>query len=117
MSVTASGLYGLSLEKVFIDTLGESLEAEDNKELLVTDTHTPNFDTHNFRDDVTDEVSGTNYSAGGVAVNHPGRGSAAQRSGNGSSRRISIIWTSTWTSWCWAARCSPTMARPASAAC
>ena len=68
MSITASGLYGLSLEKVFIDTLGESLEAEDNKELLVTDTHTPNFDTHNFRDDVTDEVSGTNYSAGGVAV-------------------------------------------------
>ena len=68
MAITASGLYGLTLEKMFIDTLGESLEAEDNKELLVTDTHTPNFDTHDFRDDVTNEVTGTNYSAGGVAV-------------------------------------------------
>ena len=68
-SITASGIFGLSLEKMLIDTLGESLEAEDNKELLVTDTYTPNFDTHDFRDDITNEIgAGGGYSTGGVAI-------------------------------------------------
>ena len=51
MSITASGFYGLSLEKCLIDTLGESLEAEDNKVALVQDAYTPNFDTHDFFND------------------------------------------------------------------
>ena len=68
MGITASGFYGLSLEKMLIDTLGESLEAEDNKVLMVTDSYTPNFDTHDFRDDITNEVTGTGYTAGGVAI-------------------------------------------------
>jgi hypothetical protein len=68
MAITASGVYGLSLEKMLIDTLGESLEAEDNKVLMVTDTYTPNFDTHDFRDDITNEVTGTGYTAGGNAL-------------------------------------------------
>ena len=67
-TVTASGLYGLSLEKMLIDTLGESLEAEDNKVLMVTDSEAPNFDTHDFRADITAEVTGTNYTAGGTAI-------------------------------------------------
>ena len=68
MAVVASGLYGLSLEKMMIDTLGESLEAEDNKVLMVTDTEAPNFDTHDFRADITAEVTGTGYTSGGVAI-------------------------------------------------
>jgi hypothetical protein len=68
MSITASGLFGLSLEKALIDTLGESWEAEDNKVLMVTDSYTPNFDTHDFRDDITNEVTGTGYSSGGIAL-------------------------------------------------
>lgn len=68
MSITASGLYGLTLEKIFIDTAGQSLEAEDNNELLVQDLYTPDFNLHDFRDDVTNEVTGTGYTAGGVAV-------------------------------------------------
>jgi hypothetical protein len=68
MAITASGFYGLTLEKMFIDTAGESMEAEDNKGLLVTDSYTPNFDTHDFRDDITNEVTGTNYTAGGAAI-------------------------------------------------
>lgn len=67
-AVTASGLFGPSLEKMMIDTLGESLEAEDNKELMVTDSEAPNFDTHDFRADIAQEVTGTNYTAGGVAI-------------------------------------------------
>ena len=35
--------------------------------MLVTSSYTPNKDTHDFRDDVTNEVSGTVYTAGGVA--------------------------------------------------
>jgi hypothetical protein len=37
------------------------------KALLVTSAYVPNKDTHDFRDDVTNEVSGTGYTAGGVA--------------------------------------------------
>ena len=37
------------------------------KAMLVTSSYTPNKDTHYFRDDVTNEVSGTGYTAGGVA--------------------------------------------------
>lgn len=68
MAITAAGWFGLSLEKMMIDTLGESLEAEDNKVLMTTDTYTPNFDTHDFRNDITNEVTGTGYSAGGTAL-------------------------------------------------
>ncbi len=68
MAITGSGLYGLSLEKALNDTLGESWEAEDNKVLMVTDSYTHNYTTHDFRDDITNEVSGTGYTAGGVAL-------------------------------------------------
>lgn len=36
--------------------------------MLVTSTYTPNKDTHDKRDDVTNEVTGTGYTAGGHAV-------------------------------------------------
>lgn len=35
------------------------------KAMLVTSSYTPNKDTHDKRDDVTNEVSGTGYTAGG----------------------------------------------------
>lgn len=37
------------------------------KVMLVTSAYTPNKDTHDKRDDVTNEVSGTGYTAGGAA--------------------------------------------------
>jgi hypothetical protein len=68
MAITASGFYGLSLEKALIDTLGESLEAEDNKIALVNDSYTPNFDTHDFHADLTNEIAnGGGYTTGGDA--------------------------------------------------
>lgn len=36
------------------------------KTMLVTSTYSPNKDTHDKRDDVTNEVSGTGYTAGGA---------------------------------------------------
>jgi hypothetical protein len=71
MAVTASGLYGLTLEKMMNATSlpTNGLESETAvKVLMVTDSETPNFDTHNFRDDITAEVSGTGYTAGGVVI-------------------------------------------------
>ncbi len=68
MAITASGLYGLTLEKQLIDTLNQSYEAETHKVLMVTDTYTHAYDTHDFRDDITNEVTGTGYTAGGVTL-------------------------------------------------
>jgi hypothetical protein len=68
MTITASGLYGLTLEKFFNNGTAESLEAEDNKVLMVTDTEAPNFDTHDFRNDILAEVTGTGYTLGGAAL-------------------------------------------------
>jgi len=36
------------------------------KVLLVTSSYSPNKDTHDRRDDITNEVTGTGYTAGGV---------------------------------------------------
>jgi hypothetical protein len=68
MAVTTAGHYGVTLKKQLIDTAGQSMEAETHKELLVTDSYTPDFTVHDFRDDVTNEVTGTGYTAGGVTV-------------------------------------------------
>lgn len=68
MAITASGLYGLTIEKMLIDTLGESLEAEDHTLSLVTDTYTPAFDTHDFHADLTNEITGGNYAADAVTT-------------------------------------------------
>jgi hypothetical protein len=69
MAITASGYFGLTLEKQLIDTLGDSLEAEDQNITLVSDSATPNFDTHDFWNDLNaNEVTGTNWAAGGVAL-------------------------------------------------
>jgi hypothetical protein len=69
MAITQSGYFGLTLEKQLIGSTTESLEAEDNKITLVSDSATPNFDTMDFWDDLNaNEVTGTNWSAGGVSL-------------------------------------------------
>lgn len=71
MSITASGLYGLTLEKMMNATSlpSSGLESETaTSALLVNDSYTPDFDAHNFYDDITNEVTGTGYSAGGVTL-------------------------------------------------
>jgi len=54
-----------------MDDLAEGridLDTDTFKVMLVTSSYTPNKDTHTKRSDVTNEVSGTGYSAGGQAV-------------------------------------------------
>lgn len=44
------------------------LDTDTIKVALVTSAYTPNQDTHDFFDDVTNEVSGTGYTAGGASL-------------------------------------------------
>jgi hypothetical protein len=68
MAITASGVYGPSFEKMLLDTFAVTLASTAHSSLMVTDTYAPNFETHDFRDDITNEVSGGGYSAGGIAL-------------------------------------------------
>lgn len=44
------------------------MDTDSFKIMLVTSTYSPNKDTHTKRSDVTNEVTGTGYTAGGVAI-------------------------------------------------
>lgn len=44
------------------------LDSDTIKCMLVTSSYTPNIDSHDKRDDVTNEVSGTGYTAGGATL-------------------------------------------------
>lgn len=44
------------------------LEDDEIKCMLCTSSYTPNQQTHDFKDDVTNEVEGTGYTAGGVVL-------------------------------------------------
>lgn len=47
---------------------GMDLDTNTIKAMLVTSTYTPNRDTHTIKSDVTNEVTGTAYTAGGVTL-------------------------------------------------
>ncbi len=68
MAITQPGAYALTWEKMFTDNAGQDMEAETHKEALVQDGHTPDFDLDDFFDDVDTEVTGANYTTGGVVV-------------------------------------------------
>lgn len=70
MAITAAGLFGLTLEKMMIDTIGLSIESESAMSIaMITDSATPNFSTHDFWDDLNaNEVSGSGYTAGGATL-------------------------------------------------
>ena len=53
----------------FLDYLAKNDVSDDTfKVALVTSTYTPDKDSHEHFDDITNEVSGTGYSAGGETV-------------------------------------------------
>jgi hypothetical protein len=62
----ASGIY-TNAKKLFL-AAGLDLSANTIKCLLVTSSYTPNLDTHTSRADITNEVTGTGYTAGGIAL-------------------------------------------------
>ena len=67
----ASGLYGITFLNALKNDLALDLDdttADRCKVMLVTSSYTPNFGTHDFKSDVTNEVSGTGYDAGGKSL-------------------------------------------------
>jgi len=46
------------------------LDTDTIKVMLVTSSYTPNQDTHEFKSDVTNEVTGTGYTAGGATLSN-----------------------------------------------
>jgi hypothetical protein len=67
MAAPTTKLYGLGMKH--IATGAVDLDTDSFKLMLTTSTHTPNQDTHDFRDDVTNELAASGgYSAGGVAL-------------------------------------------------
>jgi hypothetical protein len=60
----ASLIYNSAIDKLARGDI--DFDTNTFKAVLVTSAYSPNKDTHDFRDDVTNEVSGTGYTAGGV---------------------------------------------------
>ena len=59
-----------------------------------TNTYTPNQDTHDFFDDVTNEVTGTNYIAGGVTIGSP---TLTRSTGTVTYDAADVVWTTSGT--------------------
>jgi hypothetical protein len=62
----ASLIYNRALELLARGNI--DFDTDTFKVMLTTSGYTENKDTHDFRDDVTNEVSGTGYTAGGQTV-------------------------------------------------
>ena len=78
----------LNMAKGLID-----LDTDTFKIMLTTSAYTPVKDTHDFRDDVTNEVSGTGDTAGGATL------AGVSVTYDAASDQVQIGWTDpTWTS-------------------
>jgi hypothetical protein len=62
----ASLIYNRGLEQLARGTI--DFDTDTFRVMLVTSGYTEDKDAHDFRDDVTNEVSGTGYTAGGATV-------------------------------------------------
>lgn len=68
MAVSAK-FYGLAFQSAFNKEI--DFNSDTMKVMLCTSTYTPNQDTHQYKSDVTNEVSGTGYTAGGATLGTP----------------------------------------------
>lgn len=83
--------YGAGLLAAVTGTV--DLNTDTFKIMLTTSTYTPNKDTHDFRDDVTNEVTGTGYTSGGATL------AGVSVTYDAASDQVQISWTDpTWTS-------------------
>ena len=73
MAVTASGLFYLTMRDALSNTTALDLTLETHKGALISNSATPAFDTHDAWADLSaNEVTGTNWAAGGVALTGTG---------------------------------------------
>lgn len=76
------GLGALAVHKGTVD-----LDTDTFKVMLTTSAYTPNQDTHDFRDDVTNEITGTGYTAGGATL------AGVSATYDAASNEVRILWT------------------------
>jgi hypothetical protein len=67
----ASVIYNSYKLKLMDNSTKISHATDTLKVALVTSTYTPNIDSHDFFDDITNEVVGTGYTAGGATLASP----------------------------------------------
>jgi hypothetical protein len=65
MAVTAK-FYGLAFQSAFNKEI--DFDSDTIKVMLCTSTYTPDQDTHRYKSSVTNEVTGTGYTAGGATL-------------------------------------------------
>lgn len=58
--------YGLAAKSVFNKEI--DFDTDTVKAMLMTSSYTPNYDTHQYKSSLTNEVVGTGYTAGGVTL-------------------------------------------------
>lgn len=82
--------YGNGMLKVMTGAI--DLDTDTFKMMLCTSSYTPDQDAHDFRNDVTNEVTGTGYTAGGATLS--GIGATYDSATN----QVRIKWTDpTWS--------------------
>lgn len=89
--------YGNGLLKILQGSI--DLDTDTFKIMLTTSAYTPNQDTHDFRDDVTNEITGTGYTAGGATL------AGVALSYDSGTNEVRVAWTDpTWPSATFTAR-------------
>lgn len=63
--------YGTPVKNMYDGTSVIDWNTDTIKVALCTATYTPNQDTHAYFSDITNEITGTGYSAGGVTISTP----------------------------------------------
>jgi hypothetical protein len=71
LAVVTGSLYGLTAQKMIDGSTPIVWTTASLKVALTTSTYTPNQDTHHFFSDITNEITGTGYSAGGATLGSP----------------------------------------------
>jgi hypothetical protein len=71
LAVVTGSLYGLTAQKMIDGSTPIVWTTASLKVALTTSTYTPNQDTHHFFSDITNEITGTGYTAGGATLDLP----------------------------------------------
>ena len=90
----ASGLYVETFEAAFKNDLALDMDNDTFKCMLVNASYTPNFETHTNKTDVTNEISGTGYTAGGEALTSVAMTSSSDGTGTIKWDADDVSWTS-----------------------
>ena len=90
----ASGLYVETFEAALKNDLALDMDNDTFKCMLVTASYSPNLETHTNKSDVSNEVSGTGYTAGGATLTGVTMTSSSDGTGTIKWDADDVSWTS-----------------------